>query len=106
VPEINEQHLKTLQVMAHQTEQLFNKDVQIGQLAAQNNALINAVRERDAELEKLRPKPVAVEVPKVPEPQAAAATTPAALSPSPAPSTEPSAAQPTSVTADSEGGEA
>lgn len=53
-PQVDTRHLKTLQVIAHQTEQLFNKDQQISELVQQTQALAQAYQQVKAELDELK----------------------------------------------------
>jgi hypothetical protein len=118
---IDPTYFKNLQMIAHLSEQLFNKDVQIGQHVAQiqglqqahhqlsetNKALTaevtNLKAARDGENKVLRPAANDAPEVKPPEPQAAPALPPTPA-PTPAPSADNSSA--TSETAESGGGEA
>lgn len=95
-------HLKTVRLVSHQAEMLFNKDEQIAQLVGENQALRKAHHEVSQELAALKGIDKDAKVPKSPEPQAVLASPP---SPSTAPNAVPSSASSSAAPADSEGGE-
>jgi hypothetical protein len=114
--EIDARYFKTLQLIANQAEQLFNKDQQIAQQVAQNQALQTEyhklAQENKALKDKYEPAPPPpateakpAEAPKPPESVGAPSSTPAS-SPSPAPAAASAADSSATQGSDSEGGEA